>query len=151
MFKNDQFLPHQMTKNYSFFFSFSFLPTTCNDLFVYIFYFYLVSYYLIVVVPLGKDTTLPKDEPDSYFKRVKRSRRSDQSQHAPYIAAKFMANQLPDRFHVGEESSSNQFGYINKRLTKGSYYTIFSRAYVEKENKVSLMKCILLYSQLFHI
>jgi hypothetical protein len=97
---------------------------------------FFFSYYLIVVVPLGEKRTLPKDDPDDYFKRVKRRKRSSGSTQ-PYIAAKFLANQLPEKFHVGDQNFDNQFGYNNMRLSKGIYYTLFSRAYVKKQNGVS--------------
>lgn len=92
-----------------------------------------ISYYLIIVVPLGNSNQLPQDrEPDDYFKEVRRRRREIKSaSEKPYIAAKFRTADLPKKFNVGDRSSNNRFGYNNKELTKGAYYTIFTRAYVE--------------------
>ena len=97
------------------------------------------SYYLIIVVPLGNSNQLPQDrEPDDYFKEVRRRRREIKSaSEKPYIAAKFRTADLPKTFNVGDKSSNNRFGYNNKELTKGAYYTIFTRAYVETNKGVS--------------
>lgn len=98
-----------------------------------------ISYYLVVVVPLGGKAVLPDTVPDDYFKRVKRFKRSA-ADHKPYIAAKFTPSQLPKRFKVGDEGYRNRYGYYNKRLQKGIYYTLFVRAYVKNEDGVSLLK-----------
>jgi len=90
------------------------------------------------VVPLGNSNKLPKDKtPDDFFNEVRRRRRRRELQggaEAPYIAAKFGPSELPKRFNVGDKTFKNRYGYYNKELTKGSYYTMFVRAYV-KNNK----------------
>ncbi|XP_048580737.1 tyrosine-protein phosphatase Lar isoform X2 [Nematostella vectensis] len=93
-----------------------------------------ISYYLVVVVPLDKDGKYPQgSNPDEYFKKVRRSAR-EAGQVKPYIAAKFLADQLPKKFLVGDEGFKNQYGYYNKRLVANSYYTVFSRAYVQTDD-----------------
>ena len=86
-------------------------------------------------MPLAKDGKLPQDKnPDDYFPRVRRRRKVEVEK--PYIAAKFEADQLPETFNVGDASYKNQFGYYNKPLVKGVYYTVFTRAYVKTDNGV---------------
>lgn len=96
------------------------------------------SYYIVIVVPLGNSNKLPIDKtPDDFFNEVRRRRRRRELQsgaEAPYIAAKFGPSELPKRFNVGDKNFKNRYGYYNKELTKGSYYTMFVRAYV-KNNK----------------
>ena len=93
------------------------------------------SFYLVCVVPLEKSGELPKDKgPDDYFKKVRR--REAEKVEAPFIAAKFLFSQLPDKFFVGDESFSNSYGYSNKKLTRGHYYTVFLRAYVNNQKGV---------------
>ena len=93
------------------------------------------SYYIVIVVPLGNSNKLPKDKtPDDFFNEVRRRRDLQTGAEAPYIAAKFGPFELPKRFNVGDKNFENRYGYYNKELTKGSYYTMFVRAYV-KNNK----------------
>lgn len=94
-----------------------------------------ISYYIVIVVPLGNSNQLPKDMiPDDFFKEVRRRRDLLSDSNGPYIAAKFGASLLPKRFNVGDKNFNNRFGYYNKELKKGIYYTMFTRAYV-KNNK----------------
>ena len=93
------------------------------------------SYYIVIVVPLGNSNKLPTDKtPDDFFNEVRRRRELQSGAEAPYIAAKFGPSELPKRFNVGDKNFKNRYGYYNKELTKGSYYTMFERAYV-KNNK----------------
>lgn len=94
-----------------------------------------ISHYVVIVVPLGKSNQLPKDKsPDDFFGELRRKREAESNNEEPYIAAKFSPSELPTTFNVGDESFKNLYGYYNKKLTKGSYYTMFTRAYV-KSNK----------------
>ena len=89
----------------------------------------------MIVVPLGNSNKLPTDKtPDDFFNEVRRRRELQSGAEAPYIAAKFGPSELPKRFNVGDKNFKNRYGYYNKELTKGSYYTMFERAYV-KNNK----------------
>ena len=89
----------------------------------------------MIVVPLGNSNKLPKDKtPDDFFNEVRRRRDLQTGAEVPYIAAKFGPSELPKRFNVGDKIFKNRYGYYNKELTKGSYYTMFVRAYV-KNNK----------------
>ena len=93
------------------------------------------SYYTVIVVPLGNSNKLPKDKtPDNFFNEVRRRREFQTGAEATYIAAKFGPSELPKRFNVGDKTFKNRYGYYNRELTKGSYYTMFVRAYV-KNNK----------------
>ena len=87
------------------------------------------------MVPLGNSNKLPTDKtPDDFFNEVRRRRELQSGAEAPYIAAKFGPSELPKRFNVGDKNFKNRYGYYNKELTKGAYYTMFERAYV-KNNK----------------
>ena len=87
------------------------------------------------MVPLGNSNKLPKDKtPDNVFSEVRRRRELQTGAEATYIAAKFGPSELPKRFNVGDKTFKNRYGYYNKELTSGSYYTMFVRAYV-KNNK----------------
>ena len=91
----------------------------------------------MIVVPLGNSNQLPKDTmPDDFFKEVRRRREVDSGKEEPYIAAKFGKSELPKRFNVGDENFKNRYGYYNKELTKGIYYTMFTRAYVKSNQGV---------------
>lgn len=91
----------------------------------------------MIVVPLGNSNQLPKDTmPDDFFKEVRRRREVDSGKEEPYIAAKFGKSELPKRFNVGDENFKNRYGYYNKELTKGIYYTMFARAYVKSNQGV---------------
>ena len=93
------------------------------------------SYYTVIVVPLGNSNKLPKDKtPDNFLNEVRRRRELQTDAEATYIAAKFGPSELPKRFNVGDKTFKNRYGYYNRELTKGSYYTMFVRAYV-KNNK----------------
>jgi len=101
--------------------------------------FFTYSYYIVVVVPLRKSNQLPKNKiPDDFFKEVRRRREtSKRDLDEPYIAAKFSPSELPKRFNVGDKNFKNLYGYYNKELSKGSYYTMFTRAYVKNDKGVS--------------
>lgn len=101
--------------------------------------FFTYSYYIVVVVPLRKSNQLPKDKiPDDFFKEVRRRRETSKRDiDEPYIAAKFSPSELPKRFNVGDKNFKNLYGYYNKELSKGSYYTMFTRAYVKNDKGVS--------------
>lgn len=103
------------------------------------FIFFFFSYYLIIIVPLGKSNQLPKDQvPDDFFKEVRRRKRDpDNVKEEPYIAAKFRSDEMPKTFNVGDKKFKNRYGYNNKELTKGFYYTMFTRAYVKNNKGVS--------------
>ena len=91
----------------------------------------------MIVVPLDKSNQLPKDTmPDDFFKEVRRRREVDSGKEEPYIAAKFGKSELPKRFNVGDKNFKNRYGYYNKQLTKGIYYTMFTRAYVRSDQGV---------------
>ncbi|KAK2569595.1 Receptor-type tyrosine-protein phosphatase delta [Acropora cervicornis] len=94
------------------------------------------NYYLIIIVPLGNSNQLPEDQvPDDFFKEVRRRKRNpDNVKEEPYIAAKFRSEEMPKKFNVGDKKFKNRYGYNNKELTKGVYYTMFTRAYV-RNNK----------------
>ena len=90
----------------------------------------------MVVVPLGNSNELPKDmTPDDFFKEVRRRRELGGSEE-PYIAAKFGKSELPKKFNVGDKDFKNRYGYNNKELSKGTYYTMFTRAYVRNKKGV---------------
>ena len=90
-------------------------------------------------MPLGKSNQLPKDKsPDDFFGELRRKREAEGDNEEPYIAAKFSPSELPTTFNVGDESFKNLYGYYNKKLTKGSYYTMFTRAYVKSDKGVRL-------------
>ena len=97
----------------------------------------------MVVVPLRKSNQLPKDKiPDDFFKEVRRRRETTKRDiDEPYIAAKFSPSELPKRFNVGDKNFKNLYGYYNKELSKGSYYTMFTRAYVKNDKGVSERNC----------
>ena len=93
----------------------------------------------MIVVPLGNSNKLPKDKiPDDFFKEVRRRREVDSSSEEPYIAAKFSPSDLPKRFNVGDKNFKNRYGYYNKELSKGSYYTMFTRVYVKSDKGVCM-------------
>ena len=84
---------------------------------------------------MANSNQLPKDKiPDDFFKELRRRREVASGNQEPYIAAKFGPSELPKRFNVGDKNFKNRYGYYNKELVKGSYYTMFTRAYV-KNNK----------------
>ncbi|XP_067028665.1 receptor-type tyrosine-protein phosphatase delta-like isoform X2 [Acropora muricata] len=99
-----------------------------------------ISYYLIIIVPLGNSNQLPEDQvPDDFFKEVRRRKRNpDNVKEEPYIAAKFRSEEMPKKFNVGDKKFKNRYGYNNKELTKGVYYTMFTRAYVRNNKGDSL-------------
>ena len=117
--------------------------THSSAFFFFVFFFCLVflpySYYLIIIVPLGNSNQLPKDRiPDDFFKEVGRRKQDpDNVKEEPYIAAKFGGDEMPKRFNVGDKKFKNGYGYNNKELTKGVYYTMFTRAYVRNNKGVS--------------
>ena len=45
---------------------------------------------------------------------------------------------MPKKFNVGDKKFKNRYGYNNKELTKGVYYTMFTRAYVRNNKGVSV-------------
>ena len=93
----------------------------------------------MIVVPLGNSNQLPKDRtPDDFFREVRRKREAEINDEEPYIAAKFGPSELPERFNVGDQNFKNLYGYYNKRLNKGSYYTVFTRAYVKNDKGVGI-------------
>ncbi|XP_022803027.1 tyrosine-protein phosphatase Lar-like [Stylophora pistillata] len=93
-----------------------------------------ISHYVVIVVPLGKSNKLPDDKsPDDFFRELRRKREAEENNEEPYIAAKFAPAELPKTFNVGDESFKNLYGYNNKKLNKGSYYTMFTRAYVKND------------------
>lgn len=93
----------------------------------------------MIVVPLGKSNQLPKDKsPDDFFGELRRKREAEGDNEEPYIAAKFSPSELPTTFNVGDESFKNLYGYYNKKLNKGSYYTMFTRAYVKSDKGVRM-------------
>ena len=96
------------------------------------------------MVPLSKSNQLPKDmTPDDFFKEVRRRRETTKRDvEEPYIAAKFSPSELPKRFNVGDKNFKNLYGYYNKKLAKGSYYTVFTRAYVKNNKGVSIWGAI---------
>ncbi|KAJ7372548.1 hypothetical protein OS493_019057 [Desmophyllum pertusum] len=97
------------------------------------------DYYIVIVVPLSNSNQLPKDRiPDDFFKEVRRRREAKRDIEEPYIAAKFSPAELPKRFNVGDKNFKNLYGYYNKKLTKGSYYTMFTRAYVKNDKGSAL-------------
>ena len=107
---------------------------------LFLFCFFLpYSYYLIIIVPLGNSNQLPEDQvPDDFFKEVRRRKRNpDNAKEEPYIAAKFRSEEMPKKFNVGDKKFKNRYGYNNKELTKGVYYTMFTRAYVRNNKGVS--------------
>ncbi|XP_020616069.1 receptor-type tyrosine-protein phosphatase delta-like [Orbicella faveolata] len=99
-----------------------------------------ISYYIVVVVPLRKSNQLPKDKiPDDFFKEVRRRRETTKRDiDEPYIAAKFSPSELPKRFNVGDRKFKNLYGYYNKELSEGAYYTMFTRAYVKNDKGEAL-------------
>lgn len=101
------------------------------------------SYYIVIVVPLRNSNQLPKEKiPDDFFKEVRRRRdTSKRGIDEPYIAAKFSPSELPKIFNVGDKKFKNLYGYYNKELSKGSYYTMFTRAYVKNDKGVSARFC----------
>lgn len=105
--------------------------------------YFTYSYYIVIVVPLRNSNQLPKDKiPDDFFKEVRRRRETTKRDiDEPYIAAKFIPSKLPKRFNVGDKNFKNLYGYYNKELTKGSYYTVFTRAYVKNDKGVSKRYC----------
>ena len=44
---------------------------------------------------------------------------------------------------MGDKKFKNLYGYYNKELTKGSYYTMFTRAYVKNDKGVSMRYLLL--------
>lgn len=97
----------------------------------------------MIVVPLSKSNQLPKDiTPDDFFKEVRRRRETAKRDvEEPYIAAKFNPSELPKKFNVGDKNFKNLYGYYNKKLVKGSYYTVFTRAYVKNGKGVCMGCC----------
>ncbi|CAG0904487.1 unnamed protein product, partial [Darwinula stevensoni] len=110
-----------------------------------------ITWYLLVVLPESQKTNYSKPSEDYSFSNDVIGRNimvkfSDRYRHLsspsvdplpedqPYIAAKFLGQDIPYIFNLGD--GETYYGYLNKQLRWGKRYRIFVRAHVDKITKV---------------
>ncbi|XP_022247937.1 tyrosine-protein phosphatase Lar-like isoform X3 [Limulus polyphemus] len=89
--------------------------------------FGLISHYFLVVVPADK----AREDPDTYI--IEELNDTYPDKLAPYVAAKFLPRDMPEKFHLGDGKVYN--GYLNKPLQHNQKYRIFMRAVVDTPQK----------------